>query len=37
MATSYTSRGWGLVNESDDPYDPDSTKSSIGLAEQKNV
>ena len=37
MSTAYTARWSGLVNESDDPYDPASNKSPITLPVQKHV
>lgn len=37
MATAYLARWSGAVNESDDPYDPDSTSSPAGLTVQKHV
>lgn len=37
MSTAYTARWSGLVNESDDPYNPISIKSTTGLPVQKHV
>jgi len=37
MSTAYTARWLGTINESDDPYNPTSTKSSTTLPVQKHV